>query len=138
MIIGIFLYQLNDKKEHWVLKRFEVEVTFLYAELEKPMFVEWPEGIVELGFLPQKELKKYCIQLDRAMYGNVDAPLQWMRTLSKHLKESGLTQSKVDPCLFYSKTANGVIDLLQAQFVDHTLVAGKRKRVQWLYGMFKK
>jgi hypothetical protein len=31
--------------------------------------------IVELG--SQKELEKYCIQLDRAMYGNVDALLQY-------------------------------------------------------------
>jgi hypothetical protein len=129
---------LNNKKEDWVLEMFDVEAAFLNAELDKPMYVEWPEGIVELGFLTEKELEKYCIQLDRAMYGNVDAPLQWMRTFSKYLKENGMTQSKVDPCLFYSKNANGEMDLLLTLFVDDTLVAGKRKRVQWLYAMIKK
>jgi hypothetical protein len=138
MIIGIFLFQLNHKGEDWILEMFDVEAAFLNAELDKPMYVEWPEGIVELGFLTQEELDKYCIQLDRAMYGNVDAPLQWMRTFSKHLKENGLTQSKVDPCLFYSKDENGSMDLLLTLFVDDTLVAGKRKRVQWLYTMIKK
>ena len=78
MIIGIFLFQLNHKGEDWILEMFDVEAAFLNAELDKPMYVEWPEGIVELGFLTQEELDKYCIQLDRAMYGNVDAPLQWM------------------------------------------------------------
>jgi hypothetical protein len=62
-----------------------------------------------------------------------------MRTFSKHLKENGLTQRKVDPCLlFYSQKENGEMDLLLRLFVDDTLVAGKRKRVKWLYGMIKK
>jgi hypothetical protein len=67
MMIGIFLYQLNKKNEDWVLERFDIGAAFLNAELEKPMDVEWPEGIMELGFLTQNELKKYCIKLDWAI-----------------------------------------------------------------------
>jgi hypothetical protein len=96
------------------------------------MYVEWPEGILELGFLTQKELEKYCFQLDRAIYRNVDAPLQWMGTFLKYLKENGITQSKVDLCLFYPKNESGEMDLLLTPFVNDTLLAGKRKRVQFL------
>ena len=67
------------------------------------------------------------------MYGNADAPLQWMRTFSKHLREQGLIQSKVDPCLFYTKNKEGEIDLPLTLFADNTLVAGTKSRVEWLY-----
>jgi hypothetical protein len=83
-IIGVFLYQVNQDGIKRVLKMFKVEAAFLKADLDDPMYVEWPEGIVELGFLNQPELNKYCIRLDRAMYGNVDAPLQWMRTFTRN------------------------------------------------------
>ncbi len=61
-----------------------------------------------------------------------------MRPFSKHLKQNRLTKSKVDPCIFYSKNENGEVDLQITLFVEDTLVAGKRKRVQWPYAMIKK
>jgi hypothetical protein len=60
-----------------------------------------------------------------------------MRTFSKHLKEQGLTQLKVDPCLFYTKDKEGEIDLLVTLFIDNTLVAGTKSRVEWLYKVIK-
>jgi hypothetical protein len=124
MIIGIFLYQLNHKNEDWVLEIFGVEAAFLGSSLPKRII-----GKVNVCGMARRNcgvggslLKKYYIQLDsRVMYKNVDASLQWMIAFSKHLKENGLTQSKVDPCLFYSNNENGEIDLLLTLFVDDTL-----------------
>jgi hypothetical protein len=35
--------------------------------------IEWPDGMQDLGFASQDDIDKYCIQLLKSMYGNVDA-----------------------------------------------------------------
>ena len=86
-----------------------------------------------MGFLTQEELEKYCIELGRAMYGNVDAPPRWMKTFSDYLKHIGLIQSKVDPCMFYKHDEKGELCLIMVMYVDDTLVAGRREEVKWCY-----
>ena len=56
---------------------FDVEAAFLNAELEIPMYLEWPEEMVELGFITKEQHQKQCIKFIRSMYGNVDAALRW-------------------------------------------------------------
>jgi hypothetical protein len=67
---------------NWVLK----SVAFLNALLSHPVYIEWPKGIKEFGFLSQEEHSTSCAELTRAMYGNIDSPLQWMKTFSNILK----------------------------------------------------
>jgi hypothetical protein len=38
-----------------VLESFDVEVEFLNASLKNPVYIEWPKGIKELGFLSKEE-----------------------------------------------------------------------------------
>jgi hypothetical protein len=89
----------------------------------------------ELGFITSQDKAKYCIELTKAMYGNIDSPLRWMKTFSKflidHLK---MTQSKSDPCIFIKKV-NGKPVLVLALYVDDTLCAGTRKELDWMYNM---
>ena len=61
----------------WICEIFDVKVAFLNAELETPMYLEWPESMKELGFINKKEEAEQCIKLVRSMYGNVDAALRW-------------------------------------------------------------
>ncbi len=131
MMIEIFLFY--EKGKLWILEMFDVEAAFLNADLDRPMYVEWPEGMVELGFMTQEEVEKYCIQLDRAMYGNVDAPIRWMRTFSKHPKSIGMIQSKTDPCIFYKLDEKGELEIMMAVHVDDTVITGTRKSVDWCY-----
>ena len=35
------------------------------------MYVLWPEGIVELGFLTEAQRDSTCVQLRRLIYGNL-------------------------------------------------------------------
>ena len=37
--------------EDWICECFDVEAGFLNPYLEKEMYIEFPEGIVELGFI---------------------------------------------------------------------------------------
>jgi hypothetical protein len=57
---------------------FDVEVAFLNALLANPVYIEWPTGLNELSFLSQEE----CADLTRAVYGNIDSPIQWMKTFT--------------------------------------------------------
>ena len=100
------LYRQN---EEWTIEMIDIEAAFLNAELEsdRPVYAEWPEGLVELGFITEEEKKEFCIKLTRAMYDGVDVPRLFMKTLCKYLtKEMKMTQSLVDPCLYYCKSRN--------------------------------
>jgi hypothetical protein len=68
------------------------------------------------------------------MYGNIDSPLQWMKTFSSIPKGAGmnLKQSATDPCIFY-KQQGGKVVLIRVLYVDDLLCAGERKEVQWAY-----
>ena len=58
------------------------------------------------------------------MYGTVQAALQWFKKLVQCLLNMGMTQSKVDPCVFYLKRDNKLI-LLVGTHVDDCAIAGK-------------
>jgi Reverse transcriptase (RNA-dependent DNA polymerase) len=132
VVIGILLYYLDMRpKDEWVLESFDVEAAFLNAVLTHPVYIEWPKGIKEFGFLSGEECKTTCAELTRAMYGNIDAPLQWMITFANILKgdDMKLNQSATDPYIFY-KQRDGKIVLVLVLYVDDTLCAGEKKEVE--------
>ena len=115
-----------------MLETFDIEVAFLNALLKNPVYIEWPKGIKELRLLSQGETNNTCAELTRAMYGNIDSPLQWMKTFTNILKGMNLQQSATDPCIFY-KHRGGKLVLILVLYVDDTLCAGERKEVEWAY-----
>jgi hypothetical protein len=78
--ITIALYRQD---EGWTIEMINIEAAFLNAELEsdRPVYAEWPEGIVELGFIMEEEFRQYCIMLTRTMYGGMYVPSLFMKTL---------------------------------------------------------
>ena len=72
----IILLTLYYKNEGWECEVFDVEAAFLEPYLDNEMYIKWPEGIVELGFLTPEERDSTCVRLERSMYGNVDAALR--------------------------------------------------------------
>jgi hypothetical protein len=56
LLVGLFLYY-NHKfpSDEWKLERFDVEATFLNSEPDTEVFIEWPQGMVELGFITPQE-----------------------------------------------------------------------------------
>ena len=72
----------------WICDLFDVEAAFLNSEMENVMYIKWPPGMVELGFMTQEEFNTTCAELKMAMYGNVDAALLWIRTLTAFLVEN--------------------------------------------------
>ena len=120
LLLGMVLYN-----ETWKCHMFDVEAAFLNAEMENPMYLEWPEGMVELGFINEEDRRKSCIKLVKSMYGNVDAALRWMNAFTKVLiKNAGLSQSQADPCLFYKHDEKHNLILMVVVYVDDVLIAG--------------
>ena len=62
-----------------------MEEAFLHRNMEVEMYIEWPEGIVDLGIITNNFLEECCILLGKSMYGNVDAALFFLRLLAKYL-----------------------------------------------------
>jgi hypothetical protein len=93
-----------------VLESFDMEVV-LNALLKNPVYIEWPKGIKELGFVSKKESDNTHAELTRAMYGNIDSSLQWMKKSTSILKGAGrnLKQSATYPCIFYKQRGVKVV-----------------------------
>jgi hypothetical protein len=86
-------------------------------------FIEWPQGMLDIGFFTEEDKVNKCIELAKAMYEDIDSPLRWMKTFSKHL----IQQSMTDPCIFY-KIKNNKVVLIVAMYVDDTLCLGLDKQ----------
>jgi hypothetical protein len=86
----------------------DVEAAFSNADLVMKCFIEWPEVAQEFRFFTEAEKQQYCIELEKAKYGNIDSPLQWMKTFTGYLKEGlQIEQIKTDPYLLYKHERNG-------------------------------
>jgi hypothetical protein len=86
------------------------------------------KGLKELGLLSKEDCDNKPAELTRAMYGNIDSPLHWMKTFTNILKgdRMKLKQSATDPCIFYKQRGGKVVVIL-VLYVDDTLCAGERK-----------
>jgi hypothetical protein len=49
------------------------------------------------------------IKLEKAMYGTVQAALQFFKKVVQNLTKVGLRQSKVDPCVFFIQEINALM-----------------------------
>ena len=121
------------EKYDWVCEAFDIGAAFLELYLDIEMFIEWPEGIVELGFITEEEYKNTCVQLQRSMYGNVDAALRWQIEFTKYLVEQcGFKQCRSDPCILHYRE-NGELKIVLSSHVDDSLCAGKKEDLEKLY-----
>ena len=138
-MIGVYLHYHDLKpQENWLLELFDIEVAFLNSDVENETYIEWPEGVIELGYATEEDRQKYCILLNKAMYGNIDAPLCWMKTFSKYLTLTmGFVQSKSDPCVFIKRDENDKLLVILAVYVDDTLITGSKREVEKVYQQLK-
>jgi Reverse transcriptase (RNA-dependent DNA polymerase) len=72
------------------------------------------------------------------MYGKVDVPRMFKKTLRNHLLSMGMSQSVVDPCLYYKRSAQGRIELLACTHVDDILLVGPKSEIEWFKTGVKK
>ena len=110
----------------WVMEMFDVEAAFLNAKYEgkKKMYIAIPEMMEVLGFVTEEDRRDYAIELMVSMYGNVDSALMFFRTYSATLLKMGMTQSRIDPCVFFKSDDAGRLILLLCCHIDDTTISG--------------
>jgi hypothetical protein len=99
--------------------QFDIVTAFLYGELDETLYMALPEGYI--AFLKQKKSedpgykiplgsgvlfenvteKDYCLSLEKAIYGLVQAARQWWKKFKQTILAMGYTPSRADPCLFF-------------------------------------
>jgi hypothetical protein len=111
----------------------DIAAAFLEGDMESPTFINWPAGMLEMGFATQEDLKKVCLHLLKSMYGNVNVALQFFKTYSAHLTGPmmGMQQSLADPCVFYKSNKNNKTVLIAVCFVDDFLLVETKEEVEW-------
>ena len=107
----------------------DVKAAFLEGKINIPMFMEWPPGSVELGYVTEQNRRKQCIRLMGNIYGNVDAALRFYWLYAAYLIKLGFIRSKTDPCLFILKGEDGELNMLALCHVDDTQIAGTEEQL---------
>ena len=88
------------------------------------MYIEWPEGILDLGIISKEFLREYCILLGKLMYGNVDSAILWLILLAKYLvNECNLRMSKAESCILFRKYEKNNLKLVMSVHVDDVSMA---------------
>jgi Reverse transcriptase (RNA-dependent DNA polymerase). len=118
-------------KKGWRIDVVDIEAAFLNADLDEVIYVEWPEGVLELGYVTEEITKKYCIRSRKAMYGIAQAPRAFFLTFSKFLRSTGMTQSKLDPCLWFMHSDDDELVLMVVVYVDDCAVCGTDEMINW-------
>jgi len=136
--IAVQLYY--SERKGWICEVVDIEAAFLNADLEKgsELFIEWPQGLYELGLVTREELEKYCLRCDKAMYGAVQASRAWFMTLLKVLIKMRMEQSEHDPCLWYRRNEKREVIVIVTTYVDDCMLIGTKENVESFKSDLKK
>jgi hypothetical protein len=100
----------------------DVETAFLHGDLHEEIYMNAPSGL-EVN-------NDECTQLDKALYGLVQAARQFYLKFTAELKKIGFEQSYADPCLFFRDTKNGRVIMII--HIDDCYVVGNRTTIEEL------
>ena len=108
----------------WKLAIADVEGAFLQGDdwnrKKGKIYAYPPPGGGVPGIVEDEEC---IIEISKCVYGLMDAPRQWWMSISFTLRNLGMKQSELDPCLFYwhqDDMLQGVIAL----HVDDMVISG--------------
>ncbi|KAK3041274.1 hypothetical protein RJ639_001376 [Escallonia herrerae] len=112
------------------LEQLDVNIAFLYGELEEQIFMRQPEGFVIQG----KE-DHVCL-LKKSLYGLKKSSRQWYKQFGTFMAERGYIRSAYDSCVYHQRLAYGshvylllyVDDMLIVAMSDINDLKGQLKR----------
>jgi hypothetical protein len=100
----------------------DVETAFLNGDLKEEIYMNAPKGL--------NVNHDECTQLDKALYGLVQAARQFYLKFAQELKKIGFEQSYADPCLFFRDTKNGRVMMII--HIDDCYVIGTKTTIEEL------
>ncbi|MBW0535014.1 hypothetical protein O181_074729 [Austropuccinia psidii MF-1] len=74
--------------------QIDVKSAFLNAQLKETVYLAIPQGL-------QLDRQKFCLRLNKAIYGLKQAPLAWYERLKNWLRSVKFSVCTLDPCVFY-------------------------------------
>jgi hypothetical protein len=83
--------------------QFDIKTACLYGKLEEDLWMAIPEGYERYVKEKHKKdinTKTHCLKLTKAIYGLVQAAMQWWKKFKEVLETLNYIPSKADPCLF--------------------------------------
>ena len=101
---------LRKECKHLVLSICAANKWRVFGADIKTAFLSGDKSQREIYFKPPSELKEWLnlshddlFRLEKAAYGLAEAPRAWFLRLSREMRDAGLKQSQLDPCLFTLK-----------------------------------
>ena len=122
LIIIMIIYGLQGKL-------VDVETAFLYGDLEEEVYMDCPEGMVDVK-------EDEALLLQSTIYGLVQSARQYYKKATKILKDLGFLGGTVDPCLFHRETEKGKVYF--GLYVDDNLLIGDPPAIEQAIQELKK
>ena len=110
-------------------KIVDVEIAFLYGELEEEVYMDIPEGLEDSN-------DDKALLLLTTIYGLVQASKKYYKKAHGILRKIGFTGGDVDPCLFVNKSLKGIMFI--ALYVDDNLLVGHPDAIEDAIQQMKK
>ena len=136
---------VNDTTFHFVLAwkvmygltsgQFDIETAFLYGDLDEEIWMEFPEGYDDYLEETQritKDPKTYCVKLNKALYGLVQAARQWWKKFKEIMLSLKFKPSEADPCLFVRTNPTNEVTSFVILYVDDGGIIGTQETIDEL------
>nr|GEX19629.1 putative retrotransposon protein [Tanacetum cinerariifolium] len=96
--------------------KMDVKTAFLNGHLNEEVYIEQPEGFVNLKY-PNRVCK-----LKRSIYGLKQASRKWNKRFDDEIKKFGFSQKRDEPCLYLKASGSNITFLIL--YVDDILIMG--------------
>lgn len=96
------------------IDQLDVTTAYLYGDLEEEIYVRPPKELIK------KENENKIWSLKKSVYGLKQSGRCWNKRIDNALQSFGLTQCRVDPCIYYKRTQEGLVII--AIYVDDILL----------------
>lgn len=80
--------------KNWQLHQLDITTAFLNASIDTTIVIRGP---------PHLRVSHQCYLLKKALYGLKQAPRLWFFKLTSIMKSLNLSQSRIDPCIYYNQ-----------------------------------
>ncbi|ELR23718.1 Reverse transcriptase [Acanthamoeba castellanii str. Neff] len=102
--------------------QMDVENTFLNATLSVHIYVEQPQGFIDLEWLDH-----VCL-LHKSLYGLHQAPLKWNRMMDRHLRSHHFLPTHTNPCIYMLQESSALVII--TVYIDNCVIVTPLKHIE--------
>ena len=106
----------------WEGRQIDVEMAFLEADVAEKIYIELPDGY--------RDSPNQVGQLQKTMYGLMQAGLLWSKKFGGELIAKGFERSQADPCVFRRRHLEKVVVVIVV-YVDDLLMLSETKQDEY-------